>query len=520
MRSLMHMTTIRRVTLGVAGLLVLGACSETAVPDFNNPGEPDYTNIETLAQLQAQAVGVVDADRQLHDFQLLLDETLGRNFYRLDGAETRYITQTLRGTPPANSNFIGGAIFQGPYQVIRSADLLIDAVDAAADSLPEFSGGPKVEFDANAKASVRGFARTIQAIEYMRLIEQRDTLGVSFYTSPDEVPPIVCKENGLAHVSALLDTALTELQAGAEEFPFDLPSGFDGFDTPETFAQFNRALKAKVEVYRGFDLFARTGGTSSAARPEADRWALTGVNAAALTAALAALDQSFYDPDGDLVSGGPGVFHVYSTSAGDYVNPNFDQSVYRVNPRVVTEAEGAAVTIVGGDSIWSSPDQRLARKVELNGSDDCRSITRSSITTRSCFLDQVNTSNIHPLPILRNDELVLLEAQARFGLGQFAAALAIINEVRAAAGLPTRTAASFGDAAFGTAASREALLDELLRQKRYQLLQESATRWVDYRMFGKLDELGTERGEGAFPVFPFPLAENLARAGNFTKTCQ
>ena len=50
--------------------------------------------------------------------------------------------------------------------------------------------------------------------------------------------------------SSLLEQAKAELQAGGPAFPFSLPAGFTGFNTPATFLQFNRALRARVAVYR------------------------------------------------------------------------------------------------------------------------------------------------------------------------------------------------------------------------------------------------------------------------------
>ena len=62
--------------------------------------------------------------------------------------------------------------------------------------------------------------------------------------------PFVTNAEAWDHVIALLDQGVTELQGGAA-FPFTLPAGFTGFNTPATFLKFNRALRARVAVYRG-----------------------------------------------------------------------------------------------------------------------------------------------------------------------------------------------------------------------------------------------------------------------------
>ena len=512
-RSTHHETkTLMKITHGalLTGVVLLGACSEPTVSDYNNPGQEAYEVVSTRAQLEAQAVGLADVDRRSHDFQILINETIGRNFYRMDGAEPRYISQTLRGSLPSNSNFIGSAVFTGPFRTIRSAEFLIKGVRAAADSLPETLGGAKTAFTAQDKAATIGYAYVWTALSYIRLIEQRDTIGIPIYAGPDSVAPIRFKDDVLRHISVILDSAHTQLAtAGNTEFKFNLPVGFNGFRDAASFNKFAYALQARNEVYRAFDLFARTA--AGAARDTTD---FSGIDQAALVRAQAALDASFFDINGDLVTGGTGVYHTYA-AGGDYLNPNFDPTIYRINPRVVKEAEGATVTVINGDSIWSSPDQRLVRKVELNGSNNC--LARSSV--RSCFLDKVNATNITPLPIIRNDELILLQAEIFWGQGNYLGALDVVNRVRTAAGLPVRTALSFGDATFTTSVSRRALLREILKQKRYQLLLESGSRWIDMRMFGLLAEMGEERGTPStgVPVLPIPLSERLARGNNVTK---
>ena len=509
----------------LAGVLALGACTETAVPDYNNPAESNFTELRTRAQLESQAVGLADADRRSHDFQILLDETMGRDFYRFDGAEPRYITQTLRGNLPSNTNFIGGGLFAGPYRTIRSAEFFIQAVKGAPDSLPESLGGAYSKLGDQTKSALVGYAQTWKALSYIRLIEQRDTIGIALFAGKDSLDPIRCKPNVLAYISSLLDSAATSLAAGdTAVFPFRLPSGFNGFNDAKNFRKFAEALKARNEVYRAFQSYATAGTGGAIVRTRAS------IDQNALNAAQAALNASFMDLSQNVAAnGGTGVYHTYA-AGGDYLNPNFDPSVYRINPRVVTESEGITKRLVGTDTIYSSPDTRLTRKVELNASDNC--LSRSS--ARSCFLDKTNATNITPLPIIRNDELILLQAEVFWGKGQFAQALAIVNKLRSDALGTSYTPLALP---FATEPQQLDLLREILRQKRYQLLLESPSRWIDARMFGLLGELGEERrqagDDGIFgtaddvpgftadkvPVFPIPLAERLARGGNLTKTC-
>lgn len=505
--------TIRHRAIFVAGMAAfLAACSETVVPDLNNSTESQFAVVQNRTQLQQLATGLMDVDRRTHDFQILVNETVARDVFRMDAAETRYLTQPLGATQMSNSVFIGQSVYSGPYRAIRSAQNFIGAVTAAPANLPVVTGTEATPFTANDRRAVIGYAQTIKALSYMRLIEQRDTLGIAFYTSPADINPILCKENVLASIAAILDSGYADLTAGAEEFAFELPSGFSGFDTPETFAEFNRGLKAKVAYYQAFDLFARTGGATPAASGART------IDAAALTEAEQALAASFMVNDAEDLSG---PFYTYSAASGDYVNPNFNQNLYRINPRVLTESEGVVFTGTGNTLRFTAvPDKRLVAKADTAiGAADCKTVEG----VNSCLVDLVNTSNTSPIALLRNDELLLLRAQLYWGRGQYQSALDIVNAFRTAAELPgTLTLASFGggdgfDPA--NAADQDRLMDEILRQKRNQLLFESASRLPDFRMFGYLAKLGPERGNQPIAVFPHPLQEEQARGGNLSRTC-
>jgi starch-binding outer membrane protein, SusD/RagB family len=493
--------SIRNRALVAAGAVMLAACTESVVPDYNNSTESEFAVVRTQAQLQQLATGILDVDRQTHDFQILFDETIARDIFRIDGSEPRYVNQPLGANAMSSTIFVGQSVFNGPYRAIRSATNLINAVDAAGATL---AGG--VEFTDADKTVTKGFARTIKALQYIRLIEQRDTLGVAIYTTPTELNPIQCKENGLEYAAALLDSADAELQTAGGEFLFALPSGFDGFDTPATFRKFERALKAKVAYYQAFDLFARTGGADPAASTART------IDLAKIAEAEAALTASGFSL---LATDSTGVFHTYSAASGDYLNPNFNTDIYRINSRVLREAEGTTLTVVGGDTTFNVVDKRLLAKVKVNyAADDCVAIA----DVQSCLLDRVNASNTDPLPIIRNDELALIRAQLYWGRGQYQQALDIVNAFRAQAGFAVPlTLASFGGVT--TTAQQDQLMLAILREKRNQLLFESASRFVDFRMFGYLSQLGKERGNEPIPVFPFPSSEVLARGGNTAQVC-
>ena len=100
------------------------------------------------------------------------------------------------------------------------------------------------------------------------------------------------------------------------------------------------------------------------------------------------------------------------------------------------------------------------------------------------------TGDYDPVTIIRNEELVLLKAEANIGNG--GDGLAEINVVRTAHGL--------ADAASGG-------LTQLLHEKRYSLFLEGH-RWVDMRHYGRTDELPLDRdGDVVFDSYPKPETE-------------
>jgi hypothetical protein len=119
-----------------------------------------------------------------------------------------------------------------------------------------------------------------------------------------------------------------------------------------------------------------------------------------------------------------------------------------------------------------------------------------------------------PIPLLINEELLLVRAEAMWGLSRDAEALALANAVRTRSGgfAVPKVAANY--------ATRLDLLREILKQKRYSLLYESPSRAVDYRMFGLWSEMGTERSAGNLGpmIVPFPEAEANARSNTLSCT--
>lgn len=445
------MKKFQRLSLPVlAGALLLGGCDLT-VPDYNNPSIEDLRNNPTRESVATQATGLlIDSRANIAGANDYVSVTgiLGRESYVFDGSEPRYVTVLLTG-PLDSGGFLGGGLWTTRYINIRNANILLDILEGDVPGLGEME-----------KEAIRGFAKTIQALEYLLVINTRDTNGAPIEVDRpvSEGPaPIATKEEVFAHISQLLTEAQAHLQAGGSSFPFPLSSGFEGFDTPVTFLEFNRALEARVNVYRG--MYAE---------------------------ALESLEASFLDTALPLDFG---VYYSYGTGSGDLQNELVGPTIH-AHPSIVENAELQA----NGEL-----DQRVQNKiVELDTPETAR-----GLATRYDFSIYEDQSS--PVPIIRNEELILLRAEANLGLGQYAAAAEDINFIRVNSGglEPITDLAS---------QSEEEILLELLRQKRYSLLFEGGHSWIDFRRYGMLDLLPTVRpGDVVLEMLPIPRDECLAR---------
>jgi hypothetical protein len=381
---------------------------------------------------------------------------IGRESYNFDPADPRFIVEMLIGPLDGGSPAFGGNLFAAPYANIRNANTLLTALETVVGLT-----------DAQ-KSATRGFAHTMQALDYLYVINTRDTYGAPLEVSgaPTGTPaPIASKADIFAHISSLLDQALTELNTGGSAFPFVLSPGFALASTPADFAKFNRALKARVETYRGN-----------------------------YAAALAAVNASFVSTASPLTAG---VYHSYSTGSGDIQNLLFDPTGRAIvaHPSIRTDAPRKADNTL---------DNRALSKTAIIEARTVQDVTSDLVFT-------IYGSNVAPIPIIRNEELILLRAEARYNTGDTNGALSDINFIRTTSG---------GLAARGAFANATAFVDELLLQRRYSLMFEGGHRWIDARRFGRLASLPK-----ALPThnvhsrFPFTEAECLARDPQPSEGC-
>jgi hypothetical protein len=452
--------TMRPLAITVCLALAASACKDsTSVTDLNNVSAEALAAGLNRSSTGLLATGLMNQSRaELDARYLIFSETLARDFYRLDNAENRFITETIGG-PSDNTGFVGAGVFTQFYVTVRAANTILNL-------LPKATGLTSAETRATA-----GLARTLAAQSLYRALTLRDSIGIAIDVNHpiDSLPaPFVCKPTALASISATLDSAAADLAAGGAAFPFAMPAGYSSngdFSTPATFLRYNRALKGKVELYRALDH----------ARPSA------GSFATAITALNAAIGSAAPPAASDLQNG---VYDTFSTAASETTNPIADANIY-LNPSV-------------GDSI--QPGDLRASKITPVPSKSLFGVTTTYKTNRT---DPAGLQN--PIPVFKVTEMTLLRAQAKIGLGDLVGATADINAVRTGAGglAPIVVPATAADA-----------ISAVLYEKRYSLLAEGAQRLVDLRAYSRLNATYLKKelpGDVFQSALPIPKRELDAR---------
>ena len=479
---------MRRIlaSLVMAAAVTLAGCNL----DLTNPNSPTSEGAKANPRIASGRFinGVLATYRVNRTDQIRALGSFGRETYYMFITDGRFITGPLRDWRQNNA-FDAGTQWAGRYGNYRNAYQAIKFIDSIpTDPKP----GQPLTLRAEEKAGARGVLKTFIALDMLHVIEARGPIGavVAISDDPTEVFPLVSEDSVYKWIAAKLDDADAELAADTlAVFHFPVYAGFSSGITPSAatpagFRQLNRAIKARAEVEH----------------------ATAGCGLTCYTAALTALTGTWIatptPAPGNL---GVGVYSIYSTAAGDFSN----------NAANTGSLGGDLYVHPGIDAISGvANDARYTRKLSPvtcgTTPDDARSEAGVSSTHRPCTYATTSTT----IPIIRNEELVLLRAEAEWFTGNTAGANTDLAAVRTASGGATPAIR------FPTPAVDSEFVIELLLQRTLSLYQEGH-RWIDYRRFNRLADIGklpqdTLAGFTPATMIPLPSQEcdSHNRAGN------
>lgn len=417
------------IIAGLAISLALGACSKDKDPDplSGNPSKDALNNAVRETDLGMRAA----IDRYLDATGII-----GRELYRFSPNQQLYTTELLgSGSLTLNANsFYAKEPWNARYEVVKKA---VQLMNGAAKSTQITD------------AELRGFtgyAKTIIAYQLLLNLSMTHTNGIyiNLGSSNPASGSVIPQPAAMDSIARFLNEAKAVLPGSV--IP-PLTGGFADFNTPATFLQFNRALAARVAVYRGL-------------------WAQ----------ALTALNESFFDLNGSFTKGPAMAFY---TSGDNVKNPCFIPQNQTTGELRVAHPSMAANITAGDDRIQKATLRSAAA-------------TQDGLNSNRDFW--VFTSDAAPIPIINNEELILIYAEAKLNLNQIPDGIVALNRIRTGHNLsPYAGGISLG-----------ALTDEMLNQRRYSLYG-LGHRWIDVRRYNKLATLPVDRpGDDVWDKFPLP----------------
>lgn len=448
---------VKTYLVTVLALLMGAACSDLTSPSFDDPSVEELTGSPNRAAISGAAIGLVRQQRGMTSSFIENVGIWGREGYDLRPEEPRTITENLIDPLIGESNY-----WAAQYEQMQNAFVLLRAVEAAE---------PEVLSDAE-KAATRGFVKTFMAQAIYEVALMHDPLDIPLDVDrlpTDDLAPLESIDTAYEWAFDMFDEADSDLASGGGAFPFDLPPGFAGFDTPADFRMVNRALKVRALKYQ-------------------DRW----------PEVLATLPQTFIDDGGDLQTG---PYFDYSTQSGDAINTFFSQRGTNLfaHPRLWRDAQLQS----SGEK-----DQRALDKLTpVSG------FTLLGITVTEVY--DVYMSLSDPIPWIQNEELVLIRAEAHLATSSPSLAIDDVNTIRTRSGGLDEISDPFGGD----------LLGEILYNKRYSLMWEGGFTYLDARQYDRMGDTPDELPRVAdnhvvYPRYPYPTNECIARGIESDPGCQ
>jgi starch-binding outer membrane protein, SusD/RagB family len=442
--------------MGGAALVGATACKDSAVPYFDAP-----TNLPASPTgLQNAVTGLFSATRVDVNWDVWYAGSFGRDIFWFLGASSNVLVDVAGLTAPTSHSDIQAVEeWDNEYAQAKQANNII----ASLANVPAYSAAQV--------AAVSGVAQTIKALNFMMLAETRDSIGIPIYSiGSNRTDPPYCIKDVWAYIVALLDSGFADLNAaGSVSLPVKLPAGFASVGqtaspstTPGSFAAFNRALAGKAGLEYAYAIARNSPGThpTPTTPGSPDPGALARADSALTASAL--YNPSVIAPPvaGNFALDAFGVYHTFSGQSGDLQNAVL-QYYYLF------------------DATWDlyydvdTADLRYKNKFVP----DPFPVQLSQYAGVSNALNYLPYAQVNsPFPIVRAEELALVRAQIQLGMGNFANAITLINQVHMQAGgfaTPLAIAPTY-----------TAVRDSLLKEQRISTVFEpSNDRMIALRMY-------------------------------------
>ena len=412
-------------------IFIISSCEVDEVEDPNNPSLGSVLNDASKAELQTLVSGLEARHRAFYGSATQMFGSFGRELWAYFQSDARFVADWLGigldgVTYP--DFFASGGTYITPYLAVKQANTLIDAANGSTALTEQERNG------------YIGFARTIKAYQLLIPLMQQFQNGIRVdVNDPLNPGPILSYDAALQAIRDLLDQAQNELNGSS--FAFSL-AGFDEFDTPESFTQLNRAIAARASLY-------------------AEDWPGT----------LTHLSDSFLKLEAGAEQMNVGPTIVYG-EAPDVNNPLFyppdaaTNTIVIVHPALIEDA-------IPGDL---RVENKFFKRKEAVFNPGVTDADGNDIPGE--YQDNRWASNIAPIRFIRNEELILIYAEASAKLENTNDAVDAINLVRNTWEIGNYTGSTL----------ETDLIDEILFQRRYSLWAEAGHRWIDLRRTDRLND--------------------------------
>ncbi len=420
----------------IAGLTIVTSCEVDTVVDPNNPSLASVTRNADKSQLQGLVTGLEARHRGYLTNAVQMFGTFGREVFPYFASDQRFTEDWLglRRTTTYPDFFGAGGTYTTPFVAVKQANVLIEAAQNST-ALTEAE-----------RKGYQGFAKTIMGFQMLWPLMQQYQNGIRIdVKDPLNPGPFVSYKQALTAIRQILEDGANDLKSAGATFSFTLSAGFNGFNTPPNMLRVNRAIAARVALYD-------------------EDW----------QGALAALQDSFLDlavtaSTSSKMDLGPK--HVFG-EAPDVNNPLFypldlpTNTILIVHPALIEDALPGDLRVTN----------KFARRV--NNPAQYATLRRADGSLiLGEWQDKRWPTNITAFTFIRNEELILINAEVNARLNRTADAVNAINVVRTTWGL----------APYAGATDTESLINEILFQRRYSLWAEGGHRWIDLRRTNRLN---------------------------------